>query len=57
MIGLSTGWKSACLVMGGSVLSATFSKADDAADIEFFEKEIRPVLVESCYKCHSADSE
>jgi len=25
--------------------------------IEFFEKKIRPVLVESCYSCHSAGSE
>ena len=24
--------------------------------IEFFEKKIRPVLVEHCYECHSADS-
>jgi hypothetical protein len=25
------------------------------ADAEFFEKNVRPVLVESCLKCHSAD--
>src|SRR5260221_1047377 len=24
---------------------------------EFFEKKIRPLLAESCYKCHSAKSE
>jgi len=30
------------------------AKADD---FEFFEKRIRPVLVERCYKCHSAQSE
>ncbi len=29
-------------------------QADDG--IEFFEKKIRPVLVEHCYKCHSAES-
>lgn len=29
---------------------------DDPAGIEFFEKHIRPVLVDHCYKCHSADS-
>ncbi|MEC9349226.1 MAG: DUF1549 domain-containing protein, partial [Planctomycetota bacterium] len=29
---------------------------DDAAGIELFEKKIRPVLVENCYKCHSAES-
>ena len=28
--------------------------ADDAAGIAFFEKKIRPVLVEQCYSCHSA---
>ena len=27
---------------------------DEAAGIELFEKKIRPVLVERCYKCHSA---
>ncbi|MDP6036319.1 MAG: c-type cytochrome domain-containing protein, partial [Verrucomicrobiota bacterium] len=32
--------------------SADFS----AADLEFFEKRIRPVLAEHCYKCHSAKS-
>ena len=29
--------------------------ADDAAD-QFFERKIRPVLVEHCYKCHSEES-
>ena len=28
-----------------------------AEDFEFFEKNVRPVLVENCYKCHSAESE
>lgn len=38
------------------------ARADDTAakpsveQIEFFEKKIRPVLVEHCYKCHSADA-
>src|SRR3954452_11083904 len=27
------------------------------AGLEFFEKKIRPVLVDQCYKCHSAKSE
>jgi Protein of unknown function (DUF1553)/Protein of unknown function (DUF1549)/Planctomycete cytochrome C len=31
--------------------------AEDPAGIEFFEKKIRPILVENCYKCHSAQSE
>jgi len=27
-----------------------------AKDVEFFEKKVRPVLVQHCYKCHSADA-
>lgn len=26
-----------------------------AADLEFFEKQVRPLLVRHCYECHSAD--
>src|SRR5262245_23751617 len=29
----------------------------DAAAVEFFEKKIRPVLVDRCYSCHSAKAE
>lgn len=29
----------------------------DPADIEFFEKRVRPVLVQSCLQCHSADKQ
>jgi hypothetical protein len=28
----------------------------DAEGLEFFEKKIRPVLIEKCYSCHSADA-
>jgi cytochrome c553 len=28
--------------------------SDTAAQVEFFEKKVRPVLVEHCYSCHSA---
>ncbi|OAI39772.1 hypothetical protein AYO40_05460 [Planctomycetaceae bacterium SCGC AG-212-D15] len=28
----------------------------DRAGIEFFEKKIRPVLIESCYRCHSEEA-
>src|SRR6267142_2711390 len=35
-----------------------FNAAGAASDgVEFFEKRIRPLLVEHCYKCHSRDSE
>ncbi len=29
----------------------------DSAGVEFFEKKIRPIFVESCYKCHSSEAE
>jgi mono/diheme cytochrome c family protein len=29
---------------------------NDAKGLEFFEKEVRPILVEHCYDCHSAES-
>src|SRR3569623_697041 len=33
-----------------------FAGPPDAAQVAFFEKEIRPLLVERCYECHSADA-
>ena len=32
------------------------AKTPDAAEIEFYEQSIRPVLVRHCYKCHSNQS-
>jgi cytochrome c553 len=47
------GWLA--LPIAGSV--ATESEKAAAESIEYFEKKIRPVLVEKCYECHSADAE
>src|SRR5262245_32639361 len=48
------GWAQAlfafCLFTPSLVRAATPEQA------EFFEKKIRPVLVEKCYLCHSAES-
>lgn len=41
---------SALVLLFSSVASA---ETDDATQIEFFERKIRPVLVEKCYPCHS----
>ncbi len=38
-------------------LAASAAPAPERAGVEFFEKHIRPVLVENCYKCHSAESD
>ncbi len=32
-------------------------KSDAAADLEFFEKRVRPLLVQRCFECHSAKAE
>ncbi len=50
-----------CLTLTVACLSNTTSHVQ-AADfsseqIEFFEKEIRPLLVERCHKCHAADKQ
>ncbi len=34
-----------------------FSEAPDPAGVEFFEKKVRPIFVENCYKCHSREAE
>src|SRR5262249_55575003 len=42
------------------LLSLPARSQDNAADregLDFFEKRIRPVLVEKCYSCHSAGAE
>src|ERR1044071_5679398 len=41
----------------GIVFLASSHAAETPVDSAFFETRIRPVLVESCYKCHSAESE
>ena len=47
------------LIAAPFVLSvAAFAQQPPTAEeLEFFETKIRPVLIEACYKCHSADSE
>jgi len=44
----------AAVLLAGSLVGLFASAEEfDAAGVEFFEKEIRPVLVEQCYQCHS----
>ena len=42
------------LLAGTSLLSAADKPLPDGAGLDFFEKRIRPVLVEHCYECHAA---
>lgn len=43
-------------VLAGLSLASDCLAQSDATGIEFFEKKIRPVLVEHCYECHSAEA-
>ena len=43
------------IVSIGIVIASSQVNADDA-NLEFFEKKIRPLLVTHCYECHSADA-
>ncbi len=45
-----------CLLCAAPAVAVESPKPNEAGR-EFFEKNIRPVLVERCYKCHSAKSE
>src|SRR5688572_31336624 len=42
-------WGLACCVVSARAADSATAKEG----VEFFEKNIRPVLVERCYKCHS----
>jgi len=41
----------------GLVALSVSASSPESSGIEFFEKHVRPVLVENCYKCHSAEAE
>jgi hypothetical protein len=45
-------------LLGLTILAAPLRAADkqDAAGVEFFERKVRPVLAEHCYRCHSAEA-
>ena len=43
--------------MSGTGWAAVESAAFQPEQIDFFEKKIRPVLAEACFKCHSTTGE
>src|SRR4051794_41718011 len=47
---------SAIAVLAAVVFAAPGSAGPDQAGVESFEKRVRPVLVEHCYRCHSAEA-
>ena len=47
----------AVLLLPRFAVAAPPATALTPAEVEFFEKKIRPVLVEKCYSCHSAEAQ
>lgn len=53
-------WRAGALfavMLGIPAMPGEGAELSDRAGVEFFEKHVRPVLVENCYKCHSAEAE
>src|SRR5262245_51416024 len=51
-------WFLAALTMAVVGISGLIPAAEPTSgDLEFFEKKVRPLLAERCYKCHSTRSE
>ena len=46
----------AALAILGLLFATAHAAGPDRRGVEFFESKIRPVLIEHCYKCHSAES-
>ncbi len=44
-------------ILVATLLAAPAAPAQDAAEADFFEKKVRPVLVDRCHSCHSAKAE
>jgi uncharacterized membrane protein len=46
----------AALAVAPSAAPAQPAAQNEAARVEFFEKKVRPILVNNCYTCHSANT-
>jgi hypothetical protein len=44
------------LLLAPSLIAAETTTREEAGTVEFFEKKVRPILVNNCYNCHSADT-
>ena len=42
-----------CLAAAAGLVLCSPARAADGDGVEFFEKKIRPILIEHCYSCHS----
>ena len=44
------------IAVGPAVASAQTPISPDASKVEYFERHVRPLLVDNCYNCHSANT-
>src|SRR5262249_2828456 len=44
-----------CLAFLAFTSPMGIARADDAADLAFFENKVRPLLVAKCFECHAGD--
>ena len=44
------------LAVSAMTTSSAYAGAADPAGVEFFEKNVRPVLADNCYRCHSSSA-
>ncbi len=45
-----------CWMVLGALPAVASAQADMSAKVDFFERKIRPILVDNCYNCHSANT-
>lgn len=53
----SRNWRATILGLTIYLLRVIGTRAEGTADLEFFEKRVRPILVDRCYRCHSSQAE
>lgn len=47
----------ALVLVNGPIGGAGISKEIEPADRDFFEKDVRPILIQRCFECHGPDSD
>src|SRR5713101_5780449 len=51
-----TAWLLSMALVLTTGVAATASDQEQAAQVQFFETKVRPILASRCYACHSADT-
>jgi mono/diheme cytochrome c family protein len=54
---MRSAWSKFMASVGLLVLSTAVAAAAETGGLDHFEKHVRPIFIEHCYKCHSAEAE